>query len=112
MRGFFKDTELKKFTFEDKLHWVLRNIINAVNPVESFKQRERFKDYYGKSYSYSFPVCDFTEPKSLPESPFDDLKFWIENETCFIELENAKYQFDLSMTLRVANGLLKTIKKK
>jgi hypothetical protein len=86
------------------------NITNCLNLVEVEKVRGKAY-YHNEIYKrYSFPRCSFIIPKKLPESIFDDLKFWIENDMCFIELSDAKYQFHLSMALRVKQGILKAIR--
>lgn len=115
MSGFFKETELREFSFEDKLRWCLRTIVNSCNPHEIRKERGKlyYYEYSDKYHYYSFVVNNFHKPKVLPESEFNDLKFWIdENNICFIELQDAKYEFHLSMLLRVQLGLIKAIGKK
>ena len=111
MQGFFKIEERKEFSFEDKLKWALKNVTNSCNPKETHKERIEYYDLKkNKKKSLTIPICEFTVPKMLPESVFDDLRFWIDDETCFIELPDAKYQFHLSQLLRVNKGLLKANK--
>ena len=110
MKGFFKETEIRNFSFEDKLKWALRNIVNSCNPIEFRKEHGGYYYYNNVYHRYSFPVCSFVVPNQLPESEFNDLKYWIENNMCHIELDNAEYTFHLSMLLRVEKGLLKAIK--
>jgi len=112
MKGFFKETEIRNFSFEDKLKWALRNIVNCCHLTEVRKIKIREETYYYSNTRkyHTFPECSFKVPEKLPESEFDDLKFWIEDDVCHIELDNAKYIFHLSMLLRVEKGLLKAMK--
>jgi hypothetical protein len=113
MAGLFKQSELRNFSFNDKLKWAIMNITNCLNLIEVEKVRVKEYPYPYNSIKYklhSFSRCSFIIPKKLPESIFNDLKFWIEDDVCFIELGDAKYQFHLSMALRVKQGILKAIR--
>lgn len=114
METFFKETEVRTFTQNDKIRFIFNQLITWLQPVETSCKKypnEKY-DRYGfdhPGYSIYFNDCNFENTKNI-ENPFPDISLKIDEKMIIFAGPNFKYQFAPDQILTIWNRMKKATK--
>jgi hypothetical protein len=121
MKEFFKDTEVKQFTFNEKLHCVFKQLIAILNPTILSENKISYTTYGGhsklKNKIEKYPLVSI-DPNNIKmaqmlEMPFkEDISLSIDKEKISISGNDFCYEFPTDQILLIWNrskkaGILK-----
>lgn len=121
MKGFFKEYQVKQFSRNERLQWVFEQLLLAVlNPVVTEEFTESYPQYlHGpnckpKMIREKIQLADIS-PNNIQvaqtiESPFEDVKFSVDEKDVSVFGDDFCYKFPLKYILIVWNRNKKILK--
>lgn len=103
MKGFFKIEEIKVFSLEEKVIWILDRIISSFSIEKTKKETIRYWDkvahkYCSYSVTYSSIPLNFEKISQL-EIPFDNITLRIDGKQLHIAGKDFSYLLSIDMIL-------------